>query len=78
LGSLLLEQNDPKDAIREFDAIVLHNPIDPAQSHYDLARAYNLNHQIDQAKDELYAALEAAPGFKPAQKLLLQLTPETK
>jgi len=78
LGSLLLEQNDPKDAIREFDAVVLHNPIDPAQSHYDLARAYNLNHQTDQAKDELYAALEAAPGFKPAQKLLLQLTPETK
>lgn len=78
LGSLLLEQNDPKDAIREFDAIVLHNPIDPAQSHFDLARAYNLNHQTDQAKDELFAALEAAPGFKPAQKLLLQLTPETK
>jgi hypothetical protein len=78
LGSLLIEQNDPKDAIREFDAIVLHNPIDPAQSHYDLARAYNLNHQTEQARDELYAALEAAPGFKPAQKLLLQLTPETK
>lgn len=78
LGSLLLAQNDPKDAIREFRAIVAHSPIDPAQSHFDLARAYNSNHQTDQAKDELFAALEAAPGFRPAQKLLLELTPQTK
>jgi len=78
LGSLLLDQNDTKDAVREFRAIVTHNPIDPAQSHYDLARAYNLNHQTDQARDELISALEAAPGFRPAQKLLLELTPATK
>ena len=79
LGSLLLEQNDPKDAVREFQAIVTHNPIDPAQSHFDLARAYNANHQTDQAKDELFSALEAAPGFRPAQKLLLELNaPEKK
>ncbi len=78
LGSLLLEQNDAPDAVREFHAIVAHNPIDPAEAHYDLARAYNLNHQTEQAKDELFAALEAAPGFRPAQKLLLELTPATK
>ena len=79
LGTLLLDQNDPKDAIREFQAIAVHNPIDPAQSHFDLARAYNANHQTDQAKDELFTALEAAPGFRPAQKLLLELNaPEKK
>lgn len=79
LGTLLLGQNDAKDAVREFRAIVGHNPIDPAQSHFDLARAYNLNHQTEQAKDELITALEAAPGFRPAQKLLLELnTAETK
>jgi hypothetical protein len=33
-----------------------------------------LNHQPEQAKDELLAALETAPGYRPAQKLLLELT----
>ena len=42
--------------------------------HYDLARAYQANKQPDEAKDELLAALEAAPGFRPAQKLLLELS----
>ena len=58
----------------EFRAVVAHNPIDPARSHYDLARAYQLNHEPEQAKDELLAALETAPGYRPAQKLLLELT----
>ena len=50
-----------------------------ALSHFDLARAYNSNHQTEQAKDELFSALEAAPGFRPAQKLLLELNaPEKK
>ena len=61
-------------AIREFRAVVAHNPIDPARAHYDLARAYQLNHEPEQAKDELLAALETAPGYRPAQKLLLELT----
>jgi hypothetical protein len=33
-----------------------------------------LNHQDEQAKDESLAALEVAPGFRPAQKLLLELS----
>jgi tetratricopeptide (TPR) repeat protein len=74
LGLLLLDLNNNPGAIREFRAVLARDPIDPAQSHYNLARAYNQNHQTDQAKDELIAALEAAPGFKPAQKLLLELS----
>ena len=78
LGSLFLEEGNATGAVREFHAIVAHNPIDPAQAHYDLARAYNGNHQSDQAKDELFTALEAAPGYRPAQKLLLELTAADK
>jgi Tfp pilus assembly protein PilF len=33
----------------------------PAQAHYNLARAYNQNHQPEQAKDELIDAMEAPP-----------------
>jgi cellulose synthase operon protein C len=74
LGLLLLDLNDNTGAIREFAAVLARDPIDPAQSHFNLARAYNQNHQVDQAKDELLSALENAPSFKPAQKLLLELS----
>ena len=72
LGLLWLDQNNTAGAIREFRAVLARDPIDPAQAHFNLARAYNQNHQTEQAKDELIAALEAAPGFRPAQKLLLE------
>jgi tetratricopeptide (TPR) repeat protein len=74
LGALWIDQGNLTGAIREFRAVLAHNPIDPAQSHYNLARAYHLNHQPEQAKDELLAALETAPGYRPAQKLLLELS----
>jgi cellulose synthase operon protein C len=74
LGTLLFDLGQPAGAIREFRAVVDHKPIDPAQAHYDLARAYQLNHQNEQAKDEVVASLEAAPGFSKAQKLLLELS----
>ena len=79
LGRLWLDQGNAAGAIREFGAVVAHKPLDPAQAHYDLARAFTANHQSDQAKEEVFAALETAPGFRPAQKLLLELSnTETK
>ena len=74
LGDLWLEQGNIAGAIQELQAVLARNPLDPAQAHYDLARAYNLNHQPNQARDEVLAALETAPGFRPAQKLLLELS----
>ena len=74
LGSLWLVQEKPKEAIREFQAVLAKKPMDQAQAHYDLARAFRANNQIEQAKDECLSALEAAPGFRPAQKLLLELS----
>ena len=74
LGSLWLDAGNTAGAIREFRAVVVHQPLDPAQAHYDLARALNADHQTDKAKEEVFAALETAPGFRPAQKLLLELS----
>ncbi len=74
LGELWLDQGNAAGAIMELRAVLARNPLDPAQAHYDLARAYDLNHQRDLAKDEVLAALETAPGFRPAQKLLLELS----
>jgi tetratricopeptide (TPR) repeat protein len=73
LGRLWFEQGNAAGAIREFGAVLAHKPLDPAQAHYDLARAFSANHQTDKAKEEVFAALETAPGFKPAQKVLLEL-----
>jgi Flp pilus assembly protein TadD len=74
LGGLLFDAGNAVGAIREFQSVVAGSSIDPAQAHYDLARAYHLNHQDEQANDVLLAALEVAPGFRPAQKLLLELS----
>ena len=74
LGGLWLVQGNVKGAIREYAAVVARNPLDPAQAHFDLARAYHADKQDEQANEELLAALEAAPGFRPAQKLLLELS----
>jgi tetratricopeptide (TPR) repeat protein len=78
LGQLLLDLNNPAGAAREFQAVLAGKPIDLAGAHYQLARALQASHQMDQARDEVLSALEAAPGFKPAQKLLLELTANEK
>jgi tetratricopeptide (TPR) repeat protein len=74
LGDLWLALGNTQGAVQEFRALVAHNPIDPAQAHFDLARAYNENHQPGPAKDEVLTALETAPGFRPAKRLLLELS----
>jgi len=74
LGGLWLVQGNAKGAIREYAAVVARDSQDPAQAHFDLARAYHADKQDEQAKEELLASLEAAPGFRPAQKLLLELS----
>lgn len=73
-GELWLKVGKTDKAIREFQASVFSKPIDAATSYYNLARAYRAAGQLDQARDNLVSALEAAPSFRPAQKLLLELS----
>ncbi len=73
LGALYLDLNNPAAAVREFQALVAMPPIDVAGAHYELARALKLANRTEEAKDEVLSALETAPDFKPAQKLLLEL-----
>lgn len=74
MGSILLGGRDAAGAVREYRAVVALQPEDKAESHYQLARALSAAHRTSEAKDEVLIALEAAPGFKPAQQLLLQLS----
>jgi cellulose synthase operon protein C len=73
-GELWLKVGNTDKAIREFQASVFSKPIDAATSYYNLARAYRAAGQLDNARDNLVSALEAAPSFRPAQKLLLELS----
>jgi predicted Zn-dependent protease len=75
LGTLFLASGDANHAVREFSAVLNLRPSDVAESHYDLAKALQAAHRTNEAKDQVVLALEAAPGFKPAQQLLLQLNP---
>jgi len=74
LGDLWLAQGNVEGAIREYQAVLARDPIDPAASHFNLAKAYQMANRPDQARDHLLLALEAAPGYRPAQKLLLELS----
>jgi cellulose synthase operon protein C len=74
LGELHLELGNASGAIREYQAVLAGKPIDVAGAHYGLARAFVAAKRMPEARDEVFSALEAAPGFKPAQKLLLELS----
>ncbi len=74
LGNLDLDIGNAPEAVREFQAFVALNTADKAGSHYNLAKAYKAEGQTDKAREEVITALEAAPEYRPAQKLLLDLS----
>lgn len=76
LGELSLVTGSPAKAIREFQVQLALKPIDMAGSHFNLAKALNAHGDKEKAKEEAFNALEAAPDFRPAQKLLLELSNE--
>ena len=78
LGALSMDNGDPATAVREFRALIGMNPIDQAGSHYNLARALKAAGQNDRAREEAVLSLEAAPNFRPAQKLLLEVSGDGK
>lgn len=74
LGDLWFTLGNTSGAIREYRAVLAQAPTDPAVSHFNLAKALHTANRPSEARDELLLALEAAPGFKPAQKMLLELS----
>jgi tetratricopeptide (TPR) repeat protein len=73
LGNLLYAQKQYDGAIREYIAVVASNPLDKAGAEFHLAQAYLAAGQKDKAEESVLAALEIAPGYRPAQKMLLEL-----
>jgi cellulose synthase operon protein C len=74
LGDLRLAGGDAEEAIREYRAQLAMGPLDLAASHFSLAKAYRMAEKRDEATEQVLLSLEAAPGYRPAQKLLLELS----
>ena len=74
MGELYLDTGDAPGAIREFTAALASKPGDAAAAHFNLARACRAANQLDRAKEQVVLSLEAAPGYRAAQKLLLELS----
>jgi tetratricopeptide (TPR) repeat protein len=73
LGTLRATLGDWHGSAEEWRAVIAIQTPDPASANYELARAYKELQQFDNAKDALLSALETAPGYRPAQRLLLEL-----
>lgn len=73
LGALYLDLGNNANAITELRAAIAAKPVDLADAHYKLAMAYKGLGKTEEARDSVLNALEVAPGFKAAQRLLLEL-----
>jgi cellulose synthase operon protein C len=77
LGDWLLQAARPAEALTEYRVALALDPPDLATAHLRLARAELALHALPEARREVFAALEVAPNFRPAQQLLLQLSQQS-
>ena len=73
LGDLWLGLGNNQGAVREYSAVLALGPLDRASAEYNVAQAYMAEGDRAKAEENVLEALEVAPGFRPAQKLLLEL-----
>jgi hypothetical protein len=76
LGERLLAARRGADARREFRVLLALEPQNAASAHFGLARAARLDGDEGAARRQVLQSLEIAPTYRPAQKLLLELTKE--
>ena len=63
----------PEDVIAAQKALLQMDPADPAAAHYQLSLALRDIGKLPAAKRQVLMALEAAPRYREAQRLLLEL-----
>ncbi len=72
-GDLLLEKNEIKPAITEYQVALALKPTNLAEAHYNLARALFANGNRPESRKALLQSLELAPSYGKALELLLKL-----
>ena len=73
LGDMLLDAGRAGDALQEFEIALALEPHDMATAWYRLARAHYQLGNTKESQANLLRALDVAPNFRPAQRLLLKL-----
>lgn len=73
LGDLLLSEGFAQDALLEYSVALALDPHDKATAYYRMARAYHELGNRESSQDNLLLALDVAPNFRPAQRLLLEV-----
>ena len=74
LGLAAQAQGRADDAIRAFQSLLALDPVNPADAHYRLAQLH-LDSDPKSAKRHALQAIEEAPRFRSAHRLLLALDP---
>ncbi|GJM14497.1 MAG: hypothetical protein DHS20C12_29000 [Pseudohongiella sp.] len=64
--------NDSALAVTEYEVLMKLDVTDPVEANTDLAEAYLENGQLDEARRSILSALETAPSYARAQKILLR------
>ncbi|MFB3131280.1 MAG: peptidase MA family metallohydrolase, partial [Rhodothermales bacterium] len=71
LAVLYEQQGRYAQVVQQRRAILALNPVDKANAYYELARSLYNTHDVAAAKRAVLQSLERAPGYREAQKLLL-------
>ena len=73
LGDLLMDYGRAEEALVEYGVLLELDPHDKASAWYRLARANHALGHNDESREQLLEALDVAPNYRPAQRLLLDL-----
>ena len=73
LGDILLEANRAQEALTEYSVALSLDPHDKATANFRMASAYHRLGDDERTQDFLLQALDLAPNYRPAQKLLLEV-----
>jgi tetratricopeptide (TPR) repeat protein len=73
-GELLMDVDRPVEALREFRVALALDPHDQATAWTRVAQASLAGGDREAAEDAIFRALDVAPNYRPAQRLLLELT----
>jgi cellulose synthase operon protein C len=76
LADALLAAQRPQEAVREYRALLALDTHDKATAHFGVARSLRDMGDKPGSRRSVLEALEAAPNYKPAQKLLLEIVGE--
>ena len=77
LGELLLAAGAPRRALDALNIALARDVHDKANTYFQMARAHRALGNADATRDSLLQALDIAPGYRDAQRMLLDVMRDT-